>query len=456
MARKLFCPRAVDIAQVDTVLVAGTWVAAETITVSLNGNDLVITVGTDVATTDIAILISRAINASTKTDNLFNDESRNIGGQQIPEFTDIAATVSGSTVTITGNTRGQPFSGTGFTDGLSVSETSALGTLTHTNDGTGASVRPTGKNWFTNANNWSGETVPIAGDTIVLQNTSIGLLYGLAQSALTTLKAEVDQSFEGTFGLPLFNNDATIPYKEWRDRFFIASWATTDGSIVIGGGSGAGSRLINIDMHTVAAKAVVIDTGTPTAGQRSAVNLQGGTGASVDVRRGSVSIGDDAGSAVNLTTLNVSTASAEETSADVYVGGDATITTILKNGGQLEINSQTAKTFTTLNTKGGTALVRGDCVVTNLTMSGTGVVVWESTGAITALEGRQRGVLDLSTDIRTLTIDAQIEIYSEDFIINDPHGRIPVGTAIDFNNVPIRVNQMVLGENRKLTIAATT
>lgn len=459
MARKLWCPQAVDVAQEDTLLVAGTWAATETITISINNNDVVITVGTDIATTDIATIIARTINASTKTENLLNDESRTLGGQQVPELTDVTASVSGSTVTITGNTRGQPFSGTGFTDGLSFSETSTSGTLTHTNDGTGASVRPTGKNWFSNANNWDAATAPVNDDTIVFQNTDISLLYDLDQSSLLTLKIEVDQSFEGTIGLPIFNNEATTPYKEWRDRYLKASWDTASGDNQIGGGLGAGSRLINIDMHTVAADFTIFQTGTPTDGQRAAVNLQGGSSAVVDVRRGSVSLGDDAAlGTTSIATLQVSTADDALQSAQVYITSEVTITTILKNGGLLEINSNSGKTITTLSTKGGNTLCVGNFIVTNLTMQGNAVVVWENLGAITndpTLKGN--AVWDLSTDIRTLTLTSTgIEVFSEDVRILDPHGRIPNGTDIDFNDIPVVVNNISLGENRKVTIAATT
>lgn len=468
MPRIAWTPQAVDIAQVDMITVSGTWAAADEFTLTMAGNSVKVIIGADTATTDIATIISRTINATSRTDNLLGDEERDIGGQQIPEFTDVSAAVSAadtSVVLVTGNTRGQPFSGTGYTDGLSVSETTAgSGALAITNDGatSNESVRPTGKNWIDNANNWSSGSAPANDDTMVFQNSDISALYAIDQSSLTTLKIEVDQSFRGNIGLPIVNRAATTNYVEWRTRFLEAGWDTDPGDNQIGGGNGPGSQLINIDMGSVAANFTIFNSGTPAAGQRHAINLQGGSSAVVDIRRGSVSLGDDAGTGTtSIANLQVSTASAEINSADVYMSSEVTIgVSISKNGGNLEINNTSGGTIPQLTTKSGTLLIRGNVIIDNLNMAGTSVTVWENLGDInTSLSLRDSAVWDLSTDIRDLSMSLVpnvIEIYSADVIIRDPHGRIPDGTVFDFNNVPVTVNKIRLGENRKITVAATT
>ena len=83
--------------------IAGTWANNDTVTVTIDSHDLVIDIGTTAITTaDIADKVYRAFNAGTFDDNLEDDEVRNTGGGQIPQFGGLEASFSGSVVSFWG------------------------------------------------------------------------------------------------------------------------------------------------------------------------------------------------------------------------------------------------------------------------------------------------------------------------------------------------------------------
>ena len=152
MATRRWLGLAAPTTQIETITVANTWATNDTGTVTVNGQDLILTIGAVATTTGIATALAAAINAANRTDSLVGTESRNRGGQEIPEFTDFTAEASGSTVVLTGNYPGKPFT-------VSVSESTAgTGTLATT-----TTVAATGPNHFDNADNWSGATLPAIG-----------------------------------------------------------------------------------------------------------------------------------------------------------------------------------------------------------------------------------------------------------------------------------------------------
>ena len=143
MAVKRWTGNAVKVVDQYSVTIANTWAAADTCTLSINGLDLVLTIGTDVTTADVANALNAAINASSKDSGLISDETRNIGGQEIRELTEVSSTVSGSVVTVTANVAGLPVI-------FTVSQTTAgSGTATKAQTSTA-----TGPNFFDNADHW--------------------------------------------------------------------------------------------------------------------------------------------------------------------------------------------------------------------------------------------------------------------------------------------------------------
>src|SRR5262245_34048023 len=147
MAAPEWIGNAVNVADICTLTVSGTWSAGETGTLTFNSKDLVVTAGTAVTPTDIATLIAAAVNASERLSNATSGSS-NVGGQSIPEFAELIATSSGAVVTLT--TRDSKFYGKPFQAFLTRSDTAGSGAI-----GAVTSVQATTSRWhWNNADNW--------------------------------------------------------------------------------------------------------------------------------------------------------------------------------------------------------------------------------------------------------------------------------------------------------------
>src|SRR4051812_9645855 len=106
MATPRWIGAALDVAQVDSITVALTWAANDTLTVTINGRDLVLTVGATTTTASIAQALLEMINGDTITGNATRSET----GDNVPEFAGLTATLfSASVVYVTADTEGVPF-----------------------------------------------------------------------------------------------------------------------------------------------------------------------------------------------------------------------------------------------------------------------------------------------------------------------------------------------------------
>ena len=116
MASNRWLGRAQAIAQVDTVTSTGSPAQNDTITLTINTKNLVVTIGeASPTTTTVALAIKEAWENETFTDPL-NSKTPAGGGDDIAEHAEITATASGAVVTLTHDTPGTPFT-------LSVTET---------------------------------------------------------------------------------------------------------------------------------------------------------------------------------------------------------------------------------------------------------------------------------------------------------------------------------------------
>lgn len=368
---------AAAITQVETITVANTWATGDTGTVTVAGKDLIVTAGTDVATTDIAAALAAAINASSKTENLVNDESRNIGGQEIPEFNEFTAAVSGSTVVLTAVTAGKPFT-------VSVSETTAgTGTLA-----TATTVAATGPNHANNADNWSGDTLPVDGDTIQFDGrTNEPMKYGLDFLRNGSIAVHVHHysDYTARIGLPPINIDG-IPYPEYRDRDLELYDAAGGKDIIFFQGPNAGDGgITQLDAAGQTINSLqVIDAGGVSVDQPNVV-FSGGTIQSLVARRGYLLIGaEDAASPA--TTIDAFTIGAEglQDSETRVVFGDSTVftasSTNTAHSGETICHASLANGggALTLDNYGGDFTLKGDDL-DNVNIRG-GRFAWEGAG----------------------------------------------------------------------------
>src|SRR3972149_4873907 len=105
MANKRWLGRAGAVAEVNTITIALTWAAGDTITVTINAKDLLVTIGTLVTTAQVATTLKQAWEGETFTDTTATVRPAG-GGPDFTEYAEITATVSGSVGTLTGDTGG--------------------------------------------------------------------------------------------------------------------------------------------------------------------------------------------------------------------------------------------------------------------------------------------------------------------------------------------------------------
>ena len=157
MATRNWLGDALAVANVQTLTMTGTWANGDTITLTINGKAIVITVGDDVTTTEVALLVKEVFNGTTLTDATASSDNT---GNLVPEFNEIAATSAVAVVTLTHDTKGEPFT-------ISQSSvTAGTGAITGPTEVTAA----TGPNHFDDADNWSGSAVPVSTDDVVLDH----------------------------------------------------------------------------------------------------------------------------------------------------------------------------------------------------------------------------------------------------------------------------------------------
>lgn len=416
--------RALAVAQVTTLTVGGTWVANDTVTLTINSKNLVLTVGTTVTTTAIATAIKEMVNG----DAITGDATRSETGNNVPEFDEITATVSGSVVTLTGDTKGRPFT-------LTSAKVSAAGTLTQS-----TTTAATGPNHWDSANNWDTGAVPVSTDDVII-DIPIAIKYGLAQSAVTLTSLTIAASFSGSgvqIGLPEINEDGSSDYVEYRDTYLAIS-ATT---VHVGLGAGGGSDLIKLNVGAAACTLNVYLTGRGAEDDREALLFKGtNVGNVVNVRGTSqVGIAVLGGETATVATLRL------EDSAEVRCGSGTTLTTVQVNSGTLVVNSAIATSLTLLD---GAVTLEGAGNVAQLNVRG-GRCTYNTAGTLngaTVLAGA--GVLDFEQDARAKTVTNPIELYGRECQLLDG-SKVIASLVVDFNEGASEA-QVAWGSNVRLT-----
>jgi trimeric autotransporter adhesin len=416
------------VAQVDTITVTGTWAANDTATLTINGKDLVLTVGTDVTVTDIADALKEMINGDTQSgtgDHVFSDT-----GPNVLEFAEIEASAATGVLTITGRTAGMPFT---ITRSETTAGTGALGAVTSV-------TAATGPNHWSNAENWVGGAVPVNSDDVWFIDNAVPVLYGLGQSAVTLASLNIDQSYTGTIGLPRTNASGYFEYRET----YLAIGATL---LNIGRGEGAGSGRIKIDLGSVQSTVKIDDAGNPLDDGLEAVLLKGTNASnSIGVSKGSLGVAVFPGETAVVATLRVGYRENVSGDSEVRCGVGVTLTTITQSGGLLTIQSN----VTTVNiTDGELDVLAG--TVTTYNIDG-GAVRHSSAGTITTANVGSGGQLDFRRDLRGRTI-TNCNLYAG-FDFQDPNKTVTFTNGIDFLRCGVADGTLNIGEHQTLTPSA--
>ena len=441
MATRSWIGNAINIFDVWTITIAGTWATGDTVTPEIGDNSLTVTVGAaNTATTDVAQALCDAINATSRLDGSdTTDATSDVGGQEINEFTEFdVATVLGSVVTVAASTAGKPI-------GLSVTKVSTSGTAVAAN-----ATPATGRNFFDNVDNWSGNTVPVDGDTIVFDRGNVDCLYNIDQNALTPASLIITAGYTGNIGLNPTNTDNTSkPYNEYRARALkmCASGDATNTTVDIGQGEGSGSRRLILDFNTGQVTGNVYRTGQPIDSATPPLQIKGSHVSTVwQVLRGVVGFAFLQGEACVLATLRMGFISNQNSDANVRCGSGCTLGVIEKSGGILEVNSAIG---TSLKNTAGDTTINGTGAVTGLSIYG-GNVYYSTTGTLGgAPVVAGPGALDFTRDMRAKTVTNPIEVYGDKAKVIDTY-KVTGSIVIDMNQTGDLAN-LSLGDNVRIT-----
>jgi len=271
----------------------------------------------------------------------------------------------------------------------------AAATSTGTFTGSTPSTASSGPADASVAANYSTGVLPTTGDDLVFSNSGNSCVFGLsALSAVTLNSLSIDQSFTGKIGLAR-NNPAA--YVEYRPQY-LQIGATT---VTIGNGPGNGSGRIKIDGGSAATTVNVFNSGQPAETGLKSILWKGTNAANVvNISKGSFAAGYLEGDSASIATLRQGYQTNPGGDTDVLLGPGCTLTTIVKTGGSLVVNSS----FTTLAQgpgKAGTTSIIGGTPGT-MTITG-GTLVYRTAGNYTTLEVGVKGTADFSQDPRART-----------------------------------------------------
>jgi hypothetical protein len=402
------------VAQVETDTLTVTWIIGETITVTFGNNTAyVYTIASTVIAT-ITAALAAALNALSST--------------AYPEFAagEIVWSSSATALIATAGTPGKPFT-------YVITTNSAAGVITPV-----ATTASKGPNDWSTAANWSGNTVPAAGDTVILDYEGGKILYGLDQHTVTIAALRIVAK-QFTLGLPLTNVDAS-PYPEYRpDSLKIGCTSAYINS--------PKSGRIKIDFYTVQTACLVSASGNGLEANVPAVLLKGThVSNSFTFNGGSIGLGFFASAASTALTLTCGTG------ATVTCGAGCTLDTINNLGATLTINSAvvTLLHHPTSSSKALTTVL-GTGAVAQLTMQG-GTCDYQTSGNLAGTTIMANGaVLTFDNDARAKTITNPPTAYSTSCKVFDTFGVIAAGLSVSW----INCQPGTMGVRSNVTLATT-
>ena len=408
------------VSQVTTWAFGGTWEATDLVKVTINGKTVSVTADSTLANTVIDN-VAAALTA--------------LSAALHPEFAEIAWSRSGGNLVGTAVTAGQTFTAavtTTESDGGSA-DGQTIGSATLAT----ASAAP--NDWST-AGNWSTGAVPVDGDDVHFEHSSIDVLYGLNQSGVQLASLRIGQSYTGKIGLPRTSDAGYIEYR--------AAYLAIGAAVIhIGDGVGAGSSRIKLDTGADQTALHIHDAGSPAESDLESV-LWKGTHADnvINLSKGSLGVAVLPSETATIATLNLGYRDNVIGDATARLGSGVTLTTINKSGGALEINSN----LTTLTqTDGETTIAAG--AVTTLNVRG-GAVRYNSTGACGTANVAAAATLDFSRDLRAKTVTTTNK-YG-DGRVRDPFKVVTFTNGIDCEESDL--STLELGSHVNIARAATS
>lgn len=300
----------------------------------------------------------------------------------------ITATDEGdSKVTLTSDVEGMPFVVTSaiFDGGGGAAPTLTMATTT-------SSAGP--HHWDT-ALNWSTGAVPVNADDVIIADSDVSILWGLANSGVALSDLVIQQTFTGKIGLDrtVFATSAdgtshTDEKTEYRQHYLDISWDRCDIGEHYGPGAAAGSRRLKLDNSKAGASTTYIHN---TATQASEANLPAvrlvyaNVGAEVYIYNGPGGVGMGVDAPNEASTIGKISIAGASANTNVYMGSGVSLTTWEQDSGVNFLDGVLKNGLTTLTCDGGTVTVAPNVgVITTLNVSG-GTAYINNIGAAAAV-----------------------------------------------------------------------
>jgi hypothetical protein len=304
-----------------------------------------------------------------------------LAASSFPEFREYTWTVDTATITAAANTPGIPGTLTAYETGT------ADVTVTNT-------VAATGPSFVNNAENWSTGAVPVNSDDVIVEKTSVPILYALtALSGVSLTSFKVMADFTGTIGLPERN---PAGYYEYRARYLVLGG---DPAVTVGEGDGRGSGRINLSVGTGTTTYNVWGTGGRASADSPALCLKNSGNTNVlNVTQGDVGLAVESGATGRIDTIRLGNEGSPSSDVRFTSGAGATLGTINMQGG----NVVTASAVSGLTQYAGSYTHTAGALTA--TVYG-GTLYYNSTTALTSVTARgSAAVVDFSRDPRAKTI----------------------------------------------------
>lgn len=272
------------------------------------------------------------------------------------------------------------------------------------------------------AANWSSETLPVAGDTVIIDQGSSPMLYHLDQLATGLAGFDLYARYTGQIGLPEVQRNFGTPYYEFRPQYLVVD--APEINIGTGGGNGSGRVKIKGVTGTAVAVNVYKSDNSLDEGIEAVLLVLPNATSVLNVNRGNVGVAIYPGETSTVPTLRVGFETNQGGDSSVRTGAGVTLTTIEQSGGVLVTNSN----VTTLNVTGG-EYQHLDGTLTTANIDG-GAVRYLSDGTLTTAILSSGGILDYRQDMRTKTLTNLAMNAGTEY--HDPHGVVTLTNGADF------------------------
>lgn len=362
-----------------------------------------------------------------------------LSASQYREFQEVSWTYPGTGAVITGtaNTPGTPFTAVSSVTGGA----GTIGAVTTT-------VTNTSPSDIGDANNWSAATLPISGDSVVVENTSTPMKWRLDSFSAVDLASWITRAtMTGETALPTENENG---YVEYRATTILLQTCTIL-YIEQAPNLGKGAQKFNVGAN--ACTLTVVGQGGGTLGEEVLWFAGTSTSNAIENNGGSLAIAALDSDTAALAALNMTNQSVTRAG----LGTTFSTATVKATNSTLDVRSN----ITTLTVDGAGSQLTCWNTMTVGTLSLTAPCVYNSSGTITTLNllasdaGQAAGVgsIDFGQDRTARTITNAVNMY-EGTTFNDPNGTATLSGTPDIQLVNCRVGDVTIdiGMNRGLSI----